>query len=165
MFSTFLIPALLERWLTLVRWDQEKLLDKLKQNRTIISLQTGKTIRVDQLETLISLSPHRKLCAVPLSALPCPWMTMWRHRYLQHTRTHQVSQREIFLLSFSSEITMKSLSDWKYPKFSQLVAKTSQSPFLGLMVRWSQVNRNRRNKSKHLRTQLPARFLNLLFGF
>ena len=131
MFSTFLIPALLERWLTLVRWDQEKLLDKSKQNLTIISLQTGKTIRVDRLETLISLSPHRKLCVVPLSALPCPWMTMWRHRYLQHTRTHQVSQREIFLLSFSSEKTMKSLSDWKYPKFSQLVAKTSQSPFFG----------------------------------
>ena len=161
----FLIPALRERVLTLVRWDQEKLLDKFQQNRTIISLQTGKTIRVDRLETLISLSPHRKLCAVPLSALPCPWMTMWRHRYLQHTRTHQVSQREIFLLSFSSEITIKSLSDWKYPKFSQLVTKTSQSHFLGLMVRWSQVNRIRRNMSKHLRTQLPARFLNLLFGF
>ena len=165
MFSMFLIPALLEQGLTLVRWDQEKLLDKLKQNRTIISLQAGKTIRMNRLETLISLSPHRELCAVPLSALPCPWMTMWRHRYLQHTRTHQVSQREIFLLSFSSEITMKSLSDWKYPKFSQLVAKTSQSPFSALMVRWSQVNQNRRNKSKRLRTQLPARFLNLLFGF
>ena len=26
---------------------------------------------------------------------------------------------------------MKSLSDWKYPKFFQLVAKTSQSPFFG----------------------------------